>query len=52
VTPSNYDCKENTISELASQKYSYKWIMQIGLIGFGFLFGGGVLIRLIQAAVV
>lgn len=52
VTPSNYDWRENTISELAAQKYNYKWIMQIGLIGFGFLLGGGVLIKLTQAVAV
>ena len=48
VTPSNYDWRENSISELAAQKYNYKWIMQIGLIGFGLLLGGGILIKLMQ----
>ena len=51
VTPSNYDWRENSISELAAQKYNYKWIMQVGLVGFGFLLGGGVLIKLIQVPV-
>lgn len=52
VTPSNYDWRENFINELAAQKYNYKWIMQIGLIGFGFLLGGGVLIKLLQGGAV
>jgi hypothetical membrane protein len=30
-----YDWTENTISELASQGHDYKWIMQVGFIGFG-----------------
>ena len=33
--PPNYDWTQNTISELASQGHTYKWIMQAGLIGFG-----------------
>jgi hypothetical protein len=49
VTPPSYDWRENSISELAAQKYNNKWIMQIGLIGFGFILGGGILIRLTQA---
>ena len=48
VTPPNYDWRENSINEQAAQKYNNKWIMQIGLIGFGFLLGGGILIRLTQ----
>jgi len=49
VTSSSYDWRENSISELAAQKYNNKWIMQIGLVGFGFLLGAGIVIRLIQA---
>lgn len=48
VTPPSYYWRENSISEQAAQKYNNKWIMQIGLIGFGFLLGGGILIRLTQ----
>ncbi|MHA2220778.1 MAG: DUF998 domain-containing protein [Candidatus Thorarchaeota archaeon] len=48
VTPPSYDWRENSISELAAQKYNNKWIMQIGLSGFGFLLGGGILIRMVQ----
>jgi hypothetical membrane protein len=33
----NYDWTQNTISELASQGHFYKWIMQTGLVGFGFV---------------
>ena len=37
--PGAYDWTNNTISELASQGYSGRWIMQLGFIGFGvFLF--------------
>jgi len=35
AVPSGYDWRDNTISELASQGHTYKWIMQSGLIGFG-----------------
>ena len=35
--PAGYDWTQNTISELASQGHTYKWIMQAGLIGFGFI---------------
>lgn len=34
-TSSPYDWKNNTISELASQNYQYRWIMKIGFILFG-----------------
>lgn len=33
--PPIYDWTQNTISDLASQGHTYKWIMQAGLIGFG-----------------
>lgn len=35
--PPGYVWTENTISELASQGHTYKWIMQAGLMGFGVL---------------
>jgi hypothetical membrane protein len=34
-TPVGYDWTQNTISDLAAQGHSYKWIMQAGLVGFG-----------------
>jgi len=40
--PPNYDWTQNTISDLASQGHSHKWIMQAGLIGFGFILIIGV----------
>lgn len=40
--PPNYDWTQNTISDLASQGHSYKWIMQAGLIGFGSILLVGV----------
>ncbi len=33
--PAQYEWTKNTISDLASQGESYKWIMQAGFIGFG-----------------
>ena len=36
-TPPGYTWTQNTISELASQGHTYKWIMQAGLSGFGAL---------------
>lgn len=33
--PPIYDWTQNTISDLASQRHTYKWIMQAGFIGFG-----------------
>ena len=41
--PEPYNWMHNTISELASQGYPNKWIMQIGFIGFGVLLSVGVL---------
>ena len=35
--PPGYIWTQNTISELASQGHTYKWIMQAGLSGFGAL---------------
>ena len=39
--PPNYDWTQNTISDLASQGHIYKWIMQAGFVGFGFLLVAG-----------
>jgi len=43
--PSGYIWTRNTISELASQGYSNKWIMQLGFIGYGILLAGGLIWR-------
>ena len=39
--PPNYDWTQNTISDLASQGHIYKWIMQVGFVGFGLLLTAG-----------
>lgn len=44
-TPATYSWKENTISELAAQKYKNRWVMQVGFIGFGILVLAGYLIN-------
>lgn len=41
--PPAYDWTQNTVSDLASQEHTYKWIMQIGFIGFGLLLIWGVI---------
>ena len=41
--PPAYDWTQNTVSDLASQGHTYKWIMQIGFIGFGLLLTWGVI---------
>ena len=41
--PEPYNWMHNTISELASQGYPNKWIMQIGFIGFGVLLSIGTI---------
>lgn len=43
MTPAEYSIKANTISQLAAQKYQYKYIMQIGFIGFGLLLSTGLI---------
>jgi hypothetical membrane protein len=40
--PPAYDWTQNTVSDLASQGHTYKWIMQAGFIGFGLLLTWGV----------
>ncbi|MFW9789185.1 MAG: DUF998 domain-containing protein [Candidatus Thorarchaeota archaeon] len=47
LTPSTYNWKENSISELAAQKYSNRWIMQLGLFGFGVILGSGIVMKLV-----
>lgn len=41
--PQGYDWRINTISDLASQGHTYKWIMQAGFVGFGALLTAGVI---------
>jgi len=41
--PPEYFWVNNTISELASQGLSYRWIMQVGFIGFGLLLNIGLI---------
>ena len=40
--PPGYIWTQNTISELASQGYNNKWIMQLGLVGFGIFLSIGL----------
>jgi hypothetical protein len=47
-TTSPYDWRTNTISELASQQYQYRWIMKIGFILFGGIFTIGITNKLIN----
>jgi hypothetical protein len=42
LAPQSYDWTSNTVSELASQGYSGKWIMQLGFIGFGIFLSAGI----------
>jgi len=46
IAPQQYSLSQNTISDLASQNYHYKWIMQTGFIGFGLILNSGIFIRL------
>ncbi|MHA1924426.1 MAG: DUF998 domain-containing protein [Candidatus Thorarchaeota archaeon] len=48
VTPKEYHWKSNTISDLAAQGYDRKWIMQLGLVGFGLLLGFGSAAQMFQ----
>jgi len=43
-----YDWRANTISELASQNYQYRWIMKIGFILFGGILVIGITNKLIN----
>jgi hypothetical membrane protein len=47
-TTDPYDWRANTISELASQKYQYRWIMKIGFILFGGILAIGITNKLIN----
>lgn len=43
--PPEYDWTKNTISDLGSQGYGKKWIMQTGFIAFGLILSAGILIH-------
>lgn len=43
-----YDWRNNTISELASQHYTYRWIMKIGFILFGAILALGITHKLLN----
>jgi hypothetical protein len=45
---SPYDWRTNTISELASQQYQYRWIMKIGFILFGGILAIGIVSKLMR----
>jgi len=47
-TTSPYDWKSNSISELASQNYQYRWLMKIGFILFGGILAIGITNKLIS----
>lgn len=47
-TTSPYDWRTNTISELASQHYNYRWIMKIGFILFGGILAIGIINKLMN----
>lgn len=47
-TTNPYDWRANTISELASQNYQYRWIMKIGFILFGGILTVGITKKLIN----
>ncbi len=47
-TSSPYDWKNNTISELASQNYQYRWMMKIGFVLFGGILAIGITNKLIN----
>jgi hypothetical membrane protein len=47
--PSGYAWARNTISDLASQGHTSKWIMQTGFIGFGLLLNAAFVVKLFAA---
>jgi hypothetical membrane protein len=47
-TTNPYDWRANTISELASQNYQYRWVMKIGFILFGGILAIGIINKLIN----
>lgn len=48
LTTSPYEWRNNTISELASQNYQYRWLMKFGFILFGGILAIGITNKLIN----
>lgn len=48
ISPADYDWKVNTISEFGSQQYNFKWVMQVGFIGFGILLSYGYIVEMLK----
>jgi len=46
VAPGSYSWRENSISELAAQRYNRAWIVRAGFIGYGLLVAIGAVQRL------
>ena len=46
--PPVYDWTQNTVSDLAAQGHVYKWIMQVGFIGFGLMLTSASLLYFTQ----
>ena len=47
--PAEYLWTQNTISDLGAQGLRYKWIMQLGFIGFGLLLSAGLVSKSLAA---
>lgn len=45
IAPAEYTMLNNTISELGAQNYSHRWILKLGLIGFGVLLMAGFVFK-------
>ena len=42
VAPPSYNWLERTVSALGAQGYPYGWIMRVGMIGYGLMFGAAL----------
>lgn len=42
VAPPSYNWLVKTVSALGAQGYPYGWIMRVGMIGYGLMFGAGI----------
>ncbi|MDN5199811.1 DUF998 domain-containing protein [Fulvivirgaceae bacterium BMA10] len=51
LTPVDYNWRDHTISQLASQGYDKKWIMQVGFILFGAILNIGIVLKLVTVPV-
>lgn len=49
LAPTEYDWTLNTISDLGAQQYQNAWLMRFGLVGFGALLSGAVLLPFISS---